>query len=50
MKVLCFSEKSNEESGKEWFRGGTDIAYYKNNYKKESTIYSKNYYTFSFTY
>jgi len=50
MKVLCFSEKANEEQNWEWFWGGSEISYYKNNFKKESHGYSKNYYTFTFTY
>lgn len=50
MKVLCFSDKANEENNREWFRGGSDISYYKNQYKKDCHGYSKNYYTFTFTY
>lgn len=51
MKVLCYSELSNADNGQEWFWGGTDIAYYKNNYWKDNRGgYSKNYYTFTFTY
>lgn len=51
MKVLCYSKTENQESGKEWFREGTDISYYKNNFKKENWQgFAKSYYTFSFTY
>ncbi len=49
MKVLCYSEWEFEENKKEWFWGGQDIAYYKNNFKKESHGYSKNYYTLTFS-
>lgn len=35
MKVLCFSEKKRHNEGIEWFRDGTDISYYKNNFKRE---------------
>ena len=54
MQVLIFSEKREQQ---EWFRGGYDITYKSNTYKREvgpvgasrpST--SKVYYTFSFSY
>jgi cytosolic carboxypeptidase protein 2/3 len=35
MKVLCFSERKMMNEGIEWYRDGTDISYYKNNFKRE---------------
>lgn len=48
MKVLCFSEKEKEKSGREWFWSGTDISYYENNFWKPGVF--KFFYTFTFTY
>lgn len=51
MKVLCFSESKKINEYTEWYRDGTDIAYYKNNFKREGKYgMDKFYYTFSFTY
>ena len=51
MKVLCLSEQKKIIDGWEWFRDGTDIAYYKNNFRREGKYgLDKNYYTFTFTY
>ena len=59
MKVLIYSEKKqvqaadleggvHAEGG--WHRGGDDIGYYQNNYKKEHiTNFQRYYYTFTFT-
>ena len=41
MKVLIYSEKKQEMASKDdkkesgWFRGGEDLGYYQNNYKRE---------------
>lgn len=51
MKLLIFSEKklANEKVG--WFRGGEDITYYQNNYRREHmTNYQRCYYTLTFNY
>ena len=34
MKITMFSTKAYEETGKLWFKGGNDIKYYENEYKK----------------
>jgi len=34
MQVLIYSEEEFKNSGTSWFRGGRDIAYYQNNFKK----------------
>ena len=35
MKVLIFSQKNYEQYGQGWFRGGEDISYFQNNYRRE---------------
>ena len=51
MKVLAYSEKRLEHESVGWHRGGEEIAYYQNNYRRESmTNYQRCYYTFTFTY
>ena len=51
MKVLIFSEKKLENEGIGWYRSGEDIAYFQNNYRRESmTNYQRCYHTFTFTY
>ena len=35
MKVLCLSEQAKIDEGKEWFRDGKNIMYYKNSFKRE---------------
>ena len=35
MKVLIHSEKSTDQTNKGWFRGGDDLSYYPNNYRRE---------------
>ena len=36
MKVLIFSEKEYEMEKKGWSRGGEDIQYFQNNYRREN--------------
>jgi murein tripeptide amidase MpaA len=51
MKVLTYSEKKLESEQVGWYRSGEEIAYYQNNYRRESmTNYQRCYYTFTFTY
>jgi hypothetical protein len=51
MKVLIHSEKNYSEKGVGWFRGGDDISYYQNNYRREHmTNYQRCYYSMTFTY
>ena len=51
MKVLCFSEHKNINDYTDWYRDGTNITYYKNNFKREGKYGTdKFYYTFTFTY
>ena len=51
MKVLIHSEKKEELSEQGWFRGGEDLSYYANNYRREHmTNYQRCYYSFSFSY
>lgn len=51
MKVIIYSEKKNEINGKGWFRGGSDIAYFQNHYRKDQKLgYVRYYNTFTFTY
>lgn len=51
MKVLIYSEKKAFIEKEGWFRGGEDISYYSNNYRREQmTNYQRCYYTLSFTY
>ena len=51
MKVLCLSESRKNYEGVDWFRDGTNISYYKNNFKREGKFgLEKFYYTFTFTY
>lgn len=38
MKVLCLSERRKINEGVEWFRDGEDLAYYKNNFKREGKM------------
>jgi len=61
MKVLVYSEKRNDffdsfESAdpkcKGWTRGGEDLSYFQNNYKREhasNNNFQRCYYTFTFT-
>ncbi len=35
MKVLIYSEKSYDKEEKGWFRGGEDLSYYQNNFRRE---------------
>jgi cytosolic carboxypeptidase protein 2/3 len=51
MKVLILSEKKLDSENVGWHRSGEDIAYYQNNYRRESmTNYQRCYYTFTFSY
>ena len=34
MKVLIFSEKARKEKGEGWLRGGENISYFQNNYRR----------------
>jgi len=53
MKVLSYSERRQETAPAEergWTRGGEDMSYYQNNYKREhQTNFQRCYYTFTFT-
>jgi len=46
MMPLVYSNNDANNKGVGWVRGGTDICYYKNTYKKKGG----NYYTFTFSY
>jgi hypothetical protein len=57
MKVLIYSKRRNENleqitgeggssTAKGWIRGGEEISYFQNNYKRDN---QKNYYTLTFT-
>ena len=51
MKVLCFSEKEQANNNRQWFRGGSDISYFQNNFRKETRNGKMGYhYTFTFSY
>ncbi len=50
MQVLVWSEKAHTKSERGWVRSGTDIAYFQNNFKKETIGASRYYYTLTFTY
>lgn len=51
MKVLWMSDHRKINENVEWFRGGEDISYYRNNFKREGKFGTeKFYYTFTFTY
>lgn len=51
MKVLCLSEQKKINENVEWYRDGSEIAYYKNNFRREGKYgIDKCYYTFTFTY
>jgi hypothetical protein len=57
MKVLFYSEKRQEQPRKKqeekgWARGGEELSYFQNNFKKENHQINQNrcYYTFTFTY
>ena len=56
MKVMIYSEKKQEQIKKKqeekgWARGGEDIGYYQNHFKKENQymLQQRCYYTFTFT-
>jgi cytosolic carboxypeptidase protein 2/3 len=54
MKVLSYSERAQELAEKDeekgWSRGGEDMSYYQNNYRREhQTNFQRCYYTFTFT-
>jgi len=56
MKVLIYSEKRNQHATSfglnevGWYRGGEDLSYYQNNYRKEHIQnFQRCYFTFSFT-
>ena len=49
MKLLIFSEIKQKQTGNGWFRGGEDLGYFPNSYRREHmSNYTKSYYTFSF--
>ena len=48
MKVLIFSEKHQQKTKAQWFRGGFDISYYSNHIQR--TAKGATYYTLSFQY
>ena len=51
MKVLIYSDCKQKESGETWFRGGEDLVYYQNTYRRENMTSSQRYYyTFTFSY
>ena len=47
MKVIIKSQKEEELTGIKWTRGGKDIRYYQNTFKKEG---GKNFYTLTFSF
>jgi hypothetical protein len=57
MKVLIYSDKKQEQAilhGQTdelgWSRGGEDMSYYQNNYRREHQVnFQRYYYTFSFS-
>ena len=50
MKVLIHSQKNFESKGQGWYRGGEDISYYQNHYRREHmTNYQRCYYTFTYS-
>lgn len=48
MKITTYSEKKAEELGIGWHWGGTNISYYKNNFRKDFN-FSQYFYTATFT-
>ena len=56
LKVLAYSMKRQDENEgnpdeQGWIRGGEDLSYYQNNYKREhNTNNQRCYYTFTFSY
>lgn len=51
MKVLIHSEKKEQREDIGWFRGGEELSYYQNNYRREHmTSYQRCYYSFTFSY
>jgi hypothetical protein len=49
MQVAVYSQQAFLNSGQGWFRGGEDISYFPNGYRREN-VASKSYFTVTFTY
>jgi len=48
MQPVIFSTEQNKKDQSGWFRGGSDISYFKNQINREGT--NRNYYSLTFTY
>jgi hypothetical protein len=50
MKISIYSEKKTESTGIGWFKDGKDISYYSNGVRRDPNMFSKNYFSLSFSY
>jgi hypothetical protein len=50
MKVTIYSDKKAEEEKIGWHRGGTDISYFQNQIRRDTSGFARYYFTATFTY